>query len=163
MAAATATLRYDEPCAGALVRLDQLSHRRRRDGGMVNERDERGLYIFAQRLDAARDRNSHLAFRLVVRGEAHELKTGERRAHLFGAVADHDDRLSDAGFAKIGDASLDDTSAAERQQRLELSHAPRAPGGEKHGGDVFSFLFQAIVWRNSSSARSTNGRAICLR
>jgi nuclear transport factor 2 (NTF2) superfamily protein len=56
----------------------------------------------------------------------------ERRTHLFRAVADDYDDFSDSGFLKIRDASLDDAPVAERQQRLELAHAPRAPGGEQN-------------------------------
>jgi hypothetical protein len=49
--------------------------------------------------------------------------------HLASAVAYDDDNLLDSALKKITDTRFDNQTFAERKQRLECTHAPRASGG----------------------------------
>ena len=52
---------------------------------------------------------------------------GPVNCYLVAAVADDDDYFAGPARQQILDARLRDAASAERQQRLERAHAPRAP------------------------------------
>ena len=56
-------------------------------------------------------------------------------------------RLSSA-FLQVVDAMIEDGAVPERQQWLELAHAPRTSGSEHDCGDVFhgNNAFRAFSW-----------------